>query len=65
MIFFECLGTQFFSSLTDLRDIIPRLKSNSHSFLPREAEDFPMGDRYFKHVPLLTYLIYLSPKEIY
>ena len=32
--------------------------------LPREAEDFPRGDRYFKHVPLLKYLIYLSPKEI-
>ena len=65
MIFFECLGTQFFSSLTDLRDAMPRLRSNLHSFLPRETEDFPMGDRYFKHVPLLTYLIYLSPKEIY
>ena len=33
--------------------------------LTREAEDFPRGDRYFKHVPLLKYLIYLSPKEIY
>ena len=33
--------------------------------LPREAEDFHRGDRYYKHVPLLTYLIYLSPKEIY
>ena len=30
--------------------------------LPREAEDFPRGDKYFKHVPLLTYLIYFSPK---
>ena len=33
--------------------------------LPREEEDFPRGDRHFKHVPQLTYLIYLSPKEIY
>ena len=23
-------------------------------FLPREAEDFPRGRRYFNHVPLLT-----------
>ena len=30
--------------------------------LPREVEDFPRGDRYFKHVPPPTYLIYLSPK---
>ena len=34
--------------------------------LPREAEDFPRGERHFKHVPpLLTYLIYLSLKEFY
>ena len=33
--------------------------------IPREAEDFPRGDKHFKHVPLLTYLIYLSPKELY
>ena len=31
--------------------------------IPREAEDFPRGDKYFKHVPALTYLIYFSPKE--
>ena len=24
-----------------------------------------MGDRHFKHVPPPTYLIYLSPKELY
>ena len=29
--------------------------------LPREVEDFPRGDKYFKHVPP-TYLIYFSPK---
>ena len=33
--------------------------------LPREAQDFPRCDKYFKHVPPLTYLIYFSPKEVY
>ena len=33
--------------------------------LPREVEGFLRGERYFKHVPPLTYLIYLSPKEVY
>ena len=33
--------------------------------LPREVEDFPRGDRYFKNVTPLTYLIYLSPKMLY
>ena len=33
--------------------------------LPREAEDFPRGDKYFKHVVLPTYLIYFSPKGLY
>ena len=62
--FFECLGIQFFNSLTcDLRDIMPRQRSLT--LLPREAEDFPRGDRHFKHVPPHTYLIYLSPKELY
>ena len=36
-----------------------------HQVLPtqpllREMEDFPRGDKYFKHVPPLTYLIYFS-----
>ena len=30
--------------------------------LPREAGDFPRGDKCFKHVPTLTYLIYFPPK---
>ena len=30
--------------------------------LPREVEDFPRGDKHFKHVPPPTYLIYFSPK---
>ena len=29
--------------------------------LPREADNFPRGDKHCKHVPPLTYLIYLSP----
>ena len=33
--------------------------------LPREAEDFLRGDKYFKHVPLLTNLTYFSPKGVY
>ena len=32
--------------------------------LPRQAENFPNGDKYFKYVPLLTYLIYFPPKGI-
>ena len=30
-----------------------------------EADDFPRGDRHFKHAPLPTYLICLSPKGLY
>ena len=32
--------------------------------IPREEEDFPRGQRHFKYVLPLTYLIYLSPKGI-
>ena len=32
---------------------------------PREAEDFPRDDKYFKHVPPLTYQIYFSPNDVY
>ena len=63
-IYFECSGIQFFNSLTcDLCDTMPL--HWSLTLLPREAEDFPRGDRRFKHVPPLTYLIYLSPKVLY
>ena len=48
--FFDCLGIQFFNSLT---------------LLPSEAEDFPRSERNFKHVPPLTFLTYFPPKEIY
>ena len=33
--------------------------------MPREAEDFSRGDKNFKHVPLLTCLIYFSRKGVY
>ena len=37
----------------------------SLTFIPREAEDFPRGDKHFKHVPPPTYLIYFSPIDLY
>ena len=40
-------------------------KMLSTQTLLREPEDFPMGDKYFKLVSLLTYLIYYSPKGVY
>ena len=59
-VFFECLGIQFFNSLTcDLRDTMPRQRSLT--LIPREAEDFPRGDNHSKHVPLSTYLASLQP----
>ena len=30
--------------------------------LPSKVEDFPRGDKYLKHMPPPTYLIYFSPK---
>ena len=59
--FFECLGIQFFLTC-DLWDAMPLQRSLA--LLPKEAEDFPRGEKHFKRVPLLTYLIYLSPKEL-
>ena len=61
---FECIGIQFFNLLTcDLWDAMPRQRSLT--LIPREAEDFPRDDRHFKHAPLPTYLICLSPKGLY
>ena len=58
--FFECLGIQFFNSLTcDLQDTMPHQRSPT--LIPREAEDFPRGDNHSKHVPLPTYLGWLQP----
>ena len=63
-VFFECIGIQFFNSLTcDLPNTMPRQRSLT--LIPREAEDFPRGDKHFKHVPPPTYLICLSPKDLY
>ena len=59
-------STLFTVSDTDLRE---RFLLSGVFYLtlliPREAEDFPGGDRHFKHVPPPTYLICLSPKELY
>ena len=62
---FEYIGIQFFNSLTcDLRNAMPRQRSLTLTLIPREAENFPKSDKYFKHVPLPTYLICLSPKGL-
>ena len=63
-LFFQCLGIQFFNSLTcDLQDAMSRQRSLT--LLPREVEDFPRDAKHFKYVPPLTYLTYLSAKEVY
>ena len=52
---FECIGIQFFNSLTcDLQHAVPCQRSLT--LIPREAEDFPRGDNHSKHVSLPTYL---------
>ena len=57
---FECIGIQFFNSLTcDLRDAMPRQRSLT--LIPREAEDLPRGDNHSKHALLPTYLAWLQP----
>ena len=54
--FFECLGIQFFNSLTcGLWDTMPCQRSPA--LLPREAEGFSRGDNHSKHMPLFTYLV--------
>ena len=56
----------FYMSATDLRELF--LFSSVFYLtllIPRELEDFSRGDRHFKHVPPLIYLIYLSPKQLY
>ena len=61
---FECIGIQFFNSLTcDLRDAMPRQRSLTLTLtlILREAEDFSRGDNHFKHVPLPTCLAWLQP----
>ena len=59
-LFFECLGIQFFNSLScDLRGTMPLQKSPT--LIPREAEDLPRGSNHSKQVPLPTYLAWLQP----
>ena len=56
----------FTVSATDLRERFLLSGVFYLTFLiPKEAEDFPRGDRDFKHVPPPTYLICLSPRELY
>ena len=58
--------TLFTVSATDLRE---RFLLSGVFYLtlliPREVEDFPRGDRHFKHVFPPAYLIFLSPKEFH
>ena len=59
-IYFECLGIQFFSSLTcDLQDTMPC--QGSLTLFPRELEYFPRGGNHSKQTPPLTYLAWLQP----
>ena len=61
---FECIGIQFCNLLTcDLQETM--LRQRSPTLIPREAEDFPRGNRHCKHAPPPTYLICLSPKGQY
>ena len=56
--------TRCFSTPPDvLQDAMPR--RGSLTLVPREVEEFPRGDKHFKHVPSPTYLIYLSPIDLY
>ena len=53
--FSKALGIRLFNSLKcDLREAMPRQRSLA--LMPREAEDFPRGDKNSKHVSLPTYL---------
>ena len=61
--FFECLGIQFFNSSHVTYGTPCRARGHSHS--PKEAEHFLRGEKYFRHMPPLTYLIYFSPKGLY
>ena len=58
----DCLGIQFlihYAALGDLQDTMQCHWSHRcfSPLLPREAKDFPRGDKYFKHVPLPTYIV--------
>ena len=47
------------------RYVTPWSPGASHLTIIWETEDFREGAKYFKHVSLLTYLIYFSPKILY
>ena len=64
-----CLGIQFFDSppypntAQHLRDLQDAMRFH---WLPSASHPTPtLDDKYFKHVPKLTYLIYFSPKGVY
>ena len=64
--FFECLGIQFFNLYREcyrFERVFFTLRRffTLHSFIPREAEDFPRGNNHSKHVPLPTSLAWLQP----
>ena len=60
LFIFECLGIQFFNSLTsELWGTMPC--QWSLTFLPREADNFPRGGNHSKYMPPLTYLGWLQP----
>ena len=57
-----CHARGHLHSLTcDLRDAMPRQRSLT--LIPKEAEDFPRGEKHFKHVPPPTYLILFITKR--
>ena len=62
-LFFECLGNQFFNSSHVTYGTPCHARGHSHS--PKEAKDLPRGEKYFRHMPPPTYLIYFSPKGLY
>ena len=51
------------TSLEVLQDAMSRQEVTDQ--IPREVEDFPRGDKHFKHVLPPKYLICLSPKDLY
>ena len=60
LYFFECLGVQFFNSVTcNLPDPMPCW--GSPSLLARGPGDFTGGNNYSGHMPLLTCLVWMQP----
>ena len=60
--FFECLGIQFFNSLTcDLRGTMPY--QMLPKLLPMEAEGFPRCGNHSKHIPMHIPLQFVIPPK--